>query len=52
MHYTFTFLGRDKVDSFLQHLNSQQSTVRFTLEAEAENTIPFVDTSVNTDSGG
>ena len=43
MDYTFTILSRDKVDSFLQHLDSQQSTIRLTLEAEAENTIPFVD---------
>ena len=27
---TFTILHRDRVDSFLQHLNSQQPTIRFT----------------------
>ena len=27
---TFTILSPDKVDSFLQHLNSQQPTIRFT----------------------
>ena len=52
MDYTFTILSRDKVDSFLQHLNSQLSTIHFTLETEADNTTPFVDTSVNRDSHG
>ena len=28
----FTILDRDRVDSFLQHLNSQQPAIRFTME--------------------
>ena len=28
---TFTILDRDKVDDFLQHLNSQQPSIRFTM---------------------
>ena len=43
---TFTVLGKDYVDGFLQHLNSQQPTIRFTMEIEKDNTIPFLDTSV------
>ena len=43
---TFTILGKDDVDSFLQHLNSQQPTIRFTMEIEKDNTIPFLNTSV------
>ena len=49
---TFTVLRKDYVDSFLQHLNSQQPTVRFTMEIEKDNTIPFLDTSVSRDSNG
>ena len=42
---TFTILGKDYVDLFLQHLNNQQPTIRFTMEIEKDNTIPFLDTS-------
>ena len=49
---TFTILSRDKVDIFLQHLNSQQLTIRFTMETETNNTIPFLDTLVTRDSDG
>ena len=45
-------LNRDNVNSFLQHLNSQQPTIRFTMEIEKDNTIPFLDTSVTRDSDG
>jgi len=31
---TFTILGKDYVDGFLQHLNSQQPRIRFTMEIE------------------
>ena len=47
---TFKVLGKDYVDGFLQHLNSQQPTIRFTMEIEKDNTIPFLDTSVSRDS--
>ena len=47
---TFTVLGKDYVDGFLQHLNNQQPTIRFTMEIEKDNTIPFLDTSVSRDS--
>ena len=49
---TFTVLGKDYADGFLQHLNSQQPTIRFTMEIEKDNTIPFLDTSVSRDSNG
>jgi len=48
----FTILGKGYVDGFLQHLNSQQPTIRFTMEIEKDNTIPFLDTSVSGDSNG
>ena len=49
---TFTILDRDQVDGFLQHLNNQQPTIRFTMETEKDNSIPFLDTSVIRDSNG
>jgi len=39
---TFTILGKDFVDGFLQHLNSEQPTIRFTMEIEKDNTIPIL----------
>ena len=44
---TFTILGKDYADGFLQHVNSC-----FTMEIEKDNTIPFLDTSVSRDSNG
>ena len=41
---TFTVLHRDHVNGFLQHLNSQQPTIRFVMEIEKDNTIPYLDT--------
>jgi len=38
---TFTIVGKVHLDGFLQHLNSQQPTIRFTMEIEKDNTIPF-----------
>ena len=42
---TFTILDRDKVDNFLQHLNSQQPTIRSTMETENNSKITFLDMS-------
>ena len=39
---TFTVLKRNDVEDFLQHLNTQQPTIRFTMETENDNTIPFL----------
>ena len=52
MDDTFTILDRDRVDSFLQHLNSQQPTIRFTMETENDNKIAFLDASVSRESDG
>ena len=49
---TLTILDQKKVDGFLQHLNSQQPTIRFAMETENDNTIPFLDTSVTRDLDG
>ena len=39
---TITILDR----SYVQHLNSQQPTIRFTMETEKDNKIVFLDSSV------
>ena len=33
---TFTILDRENVDDFLQHLNNQQPSIRFTMETERQ----------------
>ena len=35
---TFTILDRENVDDFLQHLNNQQPSIRFTMETERQQT--------------
>ena len=49
---TFTILGRGNVDRFLHHLNSQQTTIRFTKETEKESKVAFLDTSVSREPDG
>ena len=49
---TFTILDRDRVDVFLQHLNSQQPSNRFTMEIENNSKIAFLDTSVYREPDG
>jgi len=48
----FTILDRGNVGSFLHHLNSQQPTIRFTMETENESKIAFLDTSVSREPDG
>ena len=43
---TFTILDRENIDDFLQHLNSQQSSIRFSMETEKDNKLAFLDTAV------
>ena len=43
---TFTILDRENVDDFLQHLNNQQPSIRFTMETEKDNKLAFLDTEV------
>ena len=49
---TFTILDRGNVDDFLQHLNSQQPSIRFTMETENNNKLAFLDTAVSTEPDG
>ncbi|CAH3045255.1 unnamed protein product [Pocillopora meandrina] len=54
-HYvddTFTILDRENVDDFLQHLNNQQSSIRFTMATEKDNKLTFLDTAVLRESDG
>ena len=44
---TFTIFDRSIVDSFLQHLSSQQPTIRFTVQTEQKSKIAFLDTFVS-----
>ena len=42
---TFTVLDRENVDDFLQHLNNQQPSIRFTMETEKDNKLAFLDSA-------
>jgi len=52
VHDTFTILDRDRVDVFLQQLNSQQPSTRFTMEIENNSKITFLDTSFYRETDG
>ena len=43
---TFTILDRENVDDFLQHLNNQQPSTRFTMETEKDKKLALLDTTV------
>ena len=49
---TFTILDRENVDDFLQHLNNQQPSIRFTMETEKDNKLTFLDTAVLRETDG
>ncbi|XP_078370337.1 uncharacterized protein LOC144654108 [Oculina patagonica] len=49
---TFTILDRGSVNSFLQHLNNQQPSIRFTMETENDCKIAFLDTTVSREPDG
>ena len=46
MDDTFTILDSENIDDFLQHLNNQQPSIRFTMETEKDNKLAFLDTAV------
>ena len=35
--------GKESLDVFLEHLNSQSEHIKFTMEVEKDNQIPFLD---------
>ena len=49
---TLTILDRGNVDDFLQHLNNQQPSIRFTMETENNNKLAFLDTAVSREPDG
>ena len=49
---TFTVLDRESVHSFLQHLNNQQPSIRFTMETESDGSLAFLDTAVAREPDG
>ena len=49
---TFTILDRGNVDDFLQHLNNQQPSIRFTMETENNNKLAFLDIAVSREPDG
>ena len=45
---TFTmFNNKASANEFLQYLNSRHNSIKFTIEFECDNEIPFLDTLVN-----
>ena len=54
-HYvddTFTVLDRESVDNFLQHLNNQQPSIRFTVEIKSDRNFALLDTAVSREADG
>ena len=49
---TCTALPVDKVQEFLDHLNSIQPSIRFTMEVESNDIFPFLDVLLQCDSDG
>ena len=38
--------SKDKLDSFLKHLNSQDQQIKFTMEIEKDQALPFLDVQI------
>ena len=49
---TFTVMKQHNADNFLSHLNQQHPSIRFTIETENNNKIPFLDTLVTREPDG
>ena len=41
--------GRARLQDFLTHLNSRRESIKFTMEIESENSLPFLDVKVTRD---
>ena len=52
VHETFTVLYRESVDNFLQHLNNQQPSIRFTMETGSDSKLAFLYTAVSREPDG
>ena len=54
-HYVedaFTVLDRGSIDSFLQHPNNQEPSIRFTMKTESDSKLAFLDTTVSREPDG
>ena len=49
---TFTIIKHNEVDYFLDHLNQQHTSIRFTMETENDNKIAFLDPLVTREPDG
>ncbi|GJQ83867.1 hypothetical protein Trydic_g6745 [Trypoxylus dichotomus] len=54
VHDTFITLphGEEQINGFLQHLNGLEESIKFTMEFEVDNRIPFLDVLVHKQSDG
>ena len=49
---TFVIIKRNKVEAFHQHINSIETSIKFTLELECNNSLPFLDVLVVREKNG
>ena len=52
MDNTFTLLDRGSVYSFLQYLNNQEPSIRFTMNTKIDRKLAFVDTALSREADG
>ena len=49
---TFVIIHKNSVEDFLDHLNTIENSIKFTIEKEADHTLPFLDTLVRRNQHG
>ena len=49
---TFVIIHKNSVEDFLDHLNTIENSIKFTIEKEADHTLPFLDTIVRRNQRG
>ena len=49
---TFVIIHKNSVEDFLDHLNTIENSIKFTIEKEADYTLPFLDTLVRRNKHG
>ena len=52
LFHSFIFHDRDDCELFLEYVNCQHSSIKFTLEVESNNSLPFLDVMITRDSEG
>ena len=43
---TFVIINKNSIQNFLNHLNTIENSIKFTIKKEADHTLPFLDTLV------